>query len=131
MKPTLNSVGKLGIFAATILLAAGAFAASKGSMELYGPATVAGKQLAAGQYTLQWEGTGDQVTLNILQNKKQVVSTPAHIVKLDHPLPQSAVMLQNNSDGSRAISRIAFSRKDFALELDNGGGAAGTAGAAK
>ena len=44
-------------------------------MELLRPATIAGTQLSAGSYTVQWDGTGDQVQLHIFQGKKSVAST--------------------------------------------------------
>jgi hypothetical protein len=120
------------LLSAVVLLAGSAFAASKGSMELLRPATVAGTQLAAGNYTVQWDGTGDQVQLQIFQGKKPVASTNAHMVKLDHALAENSVVIVPNNDGTRSISRINFGKKDFALELNNeGAGSGAAAGAAK
>ena len=122
-----------GLFLTAMLLIAGsAFAASKGSMELLRPANVAGTQLAAGNYTVQWDGAGDQVQLQIFQGKKTVASANAHVVKLEHPLSENSVVVVPNDDGSRSIARINFGKKDFALELQNeGAGSGAAAGAAK
>ena len=122
-----------GLFLTAMLLIAGsAFAASKGSMELLRPANVAGTQLAAGNYTVQWDGAGDQVQLQIFQGKKSVASANAHVVKLEHPLSENSVVVVPNDDGSRSIARINFGKKDFALELQNeGAGSGAAAGAAK
>jgi hypothetical protein len=50
------------IFLAVTVLAAGsALAANKGSLELQHPTTIAGKQLAMGSYTVQWEGTATRL----------------------------------------------------------------------
>jgi hypothetical protein len=122
-----------GIFlTAALLIAGSAFAATKGSMELLRPANVAGTQLAAGSYTVQWDGTGDQVQLQILKGKKSMASANAHLVKLEHPLSENSVVVVPNNDGSRSVARINFGKKDFALELDNeGAGSGAAAGAAK
>jgi len=122
-----------GIFlTAALLVSAGAFASSKGSMELLRPATVAGTQLPAGTYKVEWDGQGDRVQLQIFQGKKAVASTSAHMVKLEHPVHDNSVVVVPNNDGSRAVSRINFGNKDYALELDNEGAGSGAgAGAAK
>lgn len=116
------------LLAVVVTMAGSAFAASKASMELLHPATVGGTQLAAGSYTLQWDGQGEQVQLQILRNNKAVATTSAHMVKVDHPVRDNSVMVTPGSDGSRAVSRINLAKKDFALELENEG--AGSAGAA-
>jgi len=129
---TNDSFVKGVFFTAMVLLAGSALAVSKGSMELLKPATVAGTQLAAGNYTVQWDGQGDQVQLQIFQGKKAITSTSAHVVKLEHPLPENSVVVTPNTDGSRSVSRINFGKKDFALELSNeGAGSGASAGAAK
>jgi len=122
-----------GLFLTAVILVAGsAFAGSKGSMELLRPATIAGTQLPAGNYTVQWNGTGDQVQLQIFQGKKSVASTNAHVVKLEHPLRENSVVVVPSNDGSRSIARINFGKRDFALELQNeGAGSGAAAGAAK
>ena len=131
MNAVMNLRGGLvkGFFlAALVALAGSAFASSKGSMELLHPASVGGTQLPAGSYTVQWDGQGDQVQLQILQGKKTVATTAAHMVKVEHPLRDNSVMVVPNGNG-QSVSRINFSKKDFALELDTEGGASGAAGA--
>ena len=98
-------------------------------MELLHPASVGGTQLKAGSYTVQWDGQGEQVQLQILQGKKTLATVPAHMVKIDHPMRDNSVMVTPNSDGSQSVTRINFSKKDFALELDGEGGSGSGAGA--
>ena len=62
MKSHLGLSLKSIFLAMTVLIAGSALAASKGSLQLQHPTNVAGKQLATGSYTVQWEGSGDQVT---------------------------------------------------------------------
>jgi hypothetical protein len=122
-----------GIFLGVVVLAAGsALAASKGSLELQHPTTVAGKQLAMGSYTVQWEGSGDQVNLKIYQGKSVVASTPARILKVDHPIGSDSAVVTANDDKTFSLSEIRFGGKKFALEIVNDtGGAAASAGASR
>ena len=81
MKSHLGLSLKSIFLVVTVLAAGSALAANKGSLELQHPTTVAGKQLAIGNYTVQWEGSGDQVDLKIYQGKNVVASTPARVLK--------------------------------------------------
>jgi hypothetical protein len=119
------------LLAGVVLLAASALAASKGPLELQEPASVAGTQLKSGVYTVQWEGTGDQVQLKIYQGKKEVASTSAKMVMLDKPVDRDATLIRRNDDGTLAVTRINFGGKKFALELSGDGGGAGGAGASR
>jgi hypothetical protein len=121
-----------GIFLAVVVLVAGsAFAASKGSLELQHPTSVGGKQLASGNYTVQWDGTGDQVELKIFQGKNAVATTPARVVKVERRQPHNAAITVTNGDGTSSLSQIVFGGKDYALEVASEGGASGAAGAAR
>jgi hypothetical protein len=121
------------VLAATVLLSVGAFAESnKGSMFLGQTTNVAGKQLASGNYKVQWEGSGDQVELKIYLGKNTVASLPARVVKVDHAYGSDSSLVNKNDDGSFSLSEIRFGGKKFALQVGGeGGGAAGAAGAAK
>jgi len=62
-------------------LAGSALAANKGSLELPTSHIRRRKQLAMGNYTVQWEGTGDQVDLKIYQGKNVVASNAGAGIK--------------------------------------------------
>src|ERR1700757_323372 len=126
-KRSLKGILLVGV----VLLAGSALAASKGPLELQEPASVAGTQLKSGTYTVQWEGTGDQVQLKIYQGKKEVASTSARVVTLDKPLDRDATLMRRNDDGTLTVTRINFGKKNFALELNGDGGGSGAAGAAR
>jgi hypothetical protein len=118
------------LLAAIVLLAGSAFAANnKGSLELQHPTSVAGKQLASGNYNLRWEGAGDDVQLKIYQGKSVVASTPARVVKVDHRPQGNSAVINNNSDGTSTLSEIRFGGKDYALQIVNDGGGAAASGA--
>ena len=133
MNATLKSKSSLKgiLLAGALLLAGSAFAASKGPLELQEPATVAGTQLKTGTYTVQWEGTGDQVQLKIYKGKKEVASTSARVVTLEKPVDRDATLLRRNDDGTLTVTRINFGRKNFALEISGDGGGSGAADASR
>ena len=133
MNATLNLKRSLKgiLLAGVVSLAGGALAASKGPLELQETANVAGTQLKSGTYTVQWEGTGDQVQLKIYQGKKEVASASARVVTLDKPMQHDATLLRRNDDGTLTVIRINFGGKQFALEIGNDGGSSGASGAAR
>ena len=108
-----------------LLLAGSALAASKGPLELQEPASVAGAKLKTGTYTVQWQGTGDQVQLKIYDGKKEVASTSARVVTLEKPQRQDGTVLLRNDDGTLTVTRINFGKKNFALEINGDGGGSG------
>jgi hypothetical protein len=112
----------------TLLLATSLFAASnKGSLQTMSDVTVSGKTLPAGNYSLQWEGTGSNVQVNILKGKTVVASTPAHLVDLSQSASSDSAVIRNNDDGSKSLAEVRFGGKKYALQI---GGEAGTAEAA-
>jgi hypothetical protein len=120
---------KAGFLVTFVLFAIGAFASSKGSLSLQHPTSVAGKQLPTGNYTVQWDGNGDQVALKIYQGKNEVASTSAQVVKMDKAAGYDQTVTSAGSDGSSALAEIRFRGKTFALRL-NGEGAGSSSGGA-
>ncbi len=127
----LKNMIKCAGLAAVVLLAGSALAASKGSLQLQHPTSVGGKQLATGDYTVQWEGSGEQVELKVYQGKNEVASTLAHVMKVEHPAEYNQAVVSTNSDGSASLSEIRFRGKNFALLVSNEGGGSGAAGAGR
>ena len=128
MKSHLGLSVKSIFLAVTVLVAGSALAVSKGSLQLQHPTTVAGKQLAMGSYTVQWEGSGDQVNLKIYQGKNVVASTPARVLKVDHPIASDSAVVVANSDKTYSLSEIRFAGKRFALGIANDASGAGASG---
>jgi len=102
-----------------LLLATSAFAANKGSLQVSDPLTVSGKQLAPGAYTVEWEGNGPNVELNILQGKKVVATMPARLIDLSRSADGDSAVVKKNDDGSRTLAEIRFAGKKYALALGN------------
>ena len=127
----LKNMFKGGLLTMLLLFAVGAFAASKGGLQLQHPTNVGGKQLATGTYSVQWDGIGDQVALKVFQGKKEVASTSAHVVKMDHPASYDQTITSSGSDGNSTLTEIRFRGKNFALTLSGEAGGSSSSGAAQ
>ena len=79
-----SNVFKSFLLGFTLLLAAGAFAANKGPLQITDSTSVGGKQLKPGDYTVTWDGDGPNIQLNIMKGSKVVTTVPAHVVTVDH-----------------------------------------------
>jgi hypothetical protein len=100
-----------------LLLATSAFAANKGSLSVQEPLMVNGTRLAAGDYKVEWEGTGPNVELSITQGKKVIAKVPAHMVDLGTASPSDAAVVKNNGDGVRSLSEVRLGGKKFAFSI--------------
>jgi hypothetical protein len=116
-----STVSKSVLMGLAILLASSAFAANKATLSLLNPATVNGTQLKAGDYKLQWDGSGPNVEVSILQGKKVVAKVPAKLVDLSKAPDNSAAVVNNNADGSSTLSSVRFAGKKYALDLTQAG----------
>jgi ABC-type nitrate/sulfonate/bicarbonate transport system substrate-binding protein len=111
------TVSKSLILGFAVLLATSAFAANKASLQLNHSVTVNGMQLKAGDYKVQWDGSGPTVELSITQGKNVVAKVPARIVDLSTPAPNDAAVTRRNDDGSSTLAGLRFQGKKIALEL--------------
>ncbi|MCU1243058.1 MAG: hypothetical protein JWO71_3784 [Candidatus Acidoferrum typicum] len=103
---------------ASLLLGASAFAAptTKGTLKLFEPVTVQGKQLAPGQYTVEWNGEGPNVQLSIASGKNAVANVPARVV----PSAKNATSGYSSTkqqDGSNSLTNVFFQGKTFELQI--------------
>lgn len=112
----------------SLLLAASAFAANKGSLELNNPASVGGKQLASGTYTVTWEGSGPEVALNILKGNKVVATAPARLANVDRSPERNEAVVNVNGDGTRSLTEIRLSGKKYVLAISEASGGANSNG---
>lgn len=100
-----------------VLLASSAFAVTKGSLTLLNPATINGTNLKAGDYKLEWDGTGPAIEVSIMQGKKVVAKVPAKLVDLSAASPNNAAVVQKHEDGTSTLSGARFEGKKYALQL--------------
>jgi len=111
------TVSKSLVLGLALLLASSAFAATKASLQLSNPVTVNGTQLKPGDYRVQWDGSGPNVELSIMQGKNVLAKAPAHVVDLDKPASTDAAVTRKNDSGPNSLTGIRFQGKKFALEL--------------
>ncbi len=112
-----STISKSLLLGMALLLATGAFAANKGSLQVQDPVTVIGKQLPAGDYQLKWDDKGPNVELSILKGNKVVATVPARLVDINQSASSDAAVVRKNEDGSRSLSEIRFSGKKYALAI--------------
>jgi hypothetical protein len=111
------TVSKSLVVGLALTLASSAFAASKANLTLNNPTSVNGTKLKAGDYKLEWDGTGPNVEVSIMQGKKVVTKVPAKLVDLDKAPSNDAALLKQNGDGSTSLAGARFQGKKYALEL--------------
>jgi len=101
-----------------VLLSMSAFAkdTNQGKFTISEPVQVGSTQLKAGDYKVEWDGSGDAVQVKILQGKKTVATSSGKLVNHDQAAPYNAVILKDAS-GGKAINEIDFGNRKEALVL--------------
>ncbi len=116
---------KLGITLAAIalMLPLSALAASKNSSNVQIPdkVVVNGKQIQPGTYKVEWNGTGPNVEVSILQGHKTVAQAPARVV--DKTYEQQAIVTHQNNSGANVLDQIQLKNKELDLSARTNSGA--------
>jgi hypothetical protein len=112
------TVSKSLMMGLALLLASSAFAGTKANLTLRNPTTVNGAKLKPGDYKLQWEGSGPNVEVSILQGKNVVAKVPGKLVDLKMASQNDAAVVKSNDDGTSTLAGARFEGKKFALDLD-------------
>ena len=100
-----------------LLLTSSAFAGTKANLSINSPVTVNGTTLRPGDYKVQWEGSGPNVELSILQGKNVVAKVPAHVVELQSPANNDAAVTRKSDSGPNTLAGVRFQGKKIAIEL--------------
>jgi len=117
------TISKSVVMGLALLLACSAFAATKANLSLQSSTTINGAKLKPGDYKLEWDGSGPNVEVSILQGKNVIAKVPAKVVDLNFPAQNSAAVLKLNGDGTSTLAGARFEGKKFALELGDPGDA--------
>lgn len=112
-----TTVSKSVVMGLALLLASSAFAATKANLSLSNPTTVNGTKLKAGDYKLEWDGTGPNVEVSVLQGKKVVAKVPAKVVDLPSASQSDAAVVNKNDDGTTSLAGVRFQGKKYAIDL--------------
>jgi hypothetical protein len=111
------------LLAMAVLFATSAFAAANKASVVISTDTVVGdKTLSAGDYTVRWEGQGQNLELSVVKGKQLVVKTPARLLDLSSASPTDSIETKKNADGTRTLTKIEFGGKKYALEIGGGTG---------
>jgi hypothetical protein len=112
----------LAVFAASLLLSAAAFAGdgNKKSLHLDQDVTVEGTRLPAGDYKVEWNGTGPTVQVSIIRGRDTVATVPAQVVNENTPNTQDGYGMEPAQDGTEQLTQIFFSGKNYTLQLQPG-----------
>jgi hypothetical protein len=110
------TISKSLVMGLALLLASSAFAATKAQLQLQSPTIVNGTKLKAGDYKLEWDGTGS-VEVSILQGKNVIAKVPAKVVDLDSRSNNNAAVVKTNDDGTNSLTGVRFEGKKYALEI--------------
>ena len=111
------TVSKSLLLGLALVLATSAFAATKASLQLQSQVTINGAKLKPGDYKVEWEGSGPNVELSILQGKNVVAKVPAKVVDLPAASANNAAVTKKNDDGTSSLAGVRFEGKKFALEI--------------
>ena len=111
------TISKSLVLGLALVLASSAFASTKGNLQLTSAVTVNGTQLKAGEYKVQWEGSGPDVEVSILQGKNVVAKLPAHVVELQTPSNNDAAVTRQNGSGPNSLTGLRFQGKKISLEV--------------
>src|SRR5579862_5884490 len=122
----MNSVKYLMLSAVfTLLLPGVSFAKTPdhGTMRIDQAVEIGSTQLQPGTYKVEWNGTGPDVHVTIMQHNQTLVSTTAQLKTNDNAASQDAVitMPAPNNNSEKEISEIDFSKHKEALIFNSNG----------
>jgi hypothetical protein len=115
---SVSKISKGLLLGLALLLATSGFAANKGSLQVDNPVTINGKPLAAGEYTVKWDGAGPNVELNIMKGKNLVATVPARMLDLEQSPVRDSIITSVNSEGHKSVNEIRFSGKKYAFAVN-------------
>jgi hypothetical protein len=115
------TVSKSAVLCLALLVASSALAATKANLTLTNPTNVNGTTLKPGDYKLEWDGSGPNVEVSVLQGKKVLAKVPAKVVELSTPSLNDAAVVNKNDDGTTALAGARFQGKKYGLELGSSG----------
>ncbi|MDQ1409983.1 MAG: hypothetical protein QOJ41_1718 [Acidobacteriaceae bacterium] len=107
------------LFGSTLLFSSAVLAGetNKGKLQLADKVVVDGKPLEAGNYRVEWDGSGPAVQVKLLRGKQMVATLPARLTEQPDPNPQDGYSTATEPDGSRALTAIYPGGKRLALEF--------------
>jgi Protein of unknown function (DUF2911) len=90
------------------------------TVTLSDPVQIGGTQLKAGDYRLEWQGTGAGTQVSFIQHGKTVATAPATLKTNDDAVTQDAVVM-STTNNPRELKEIDFRHQKEALVFDQSG----------
>ncbi len=87
----------------------------KKNVDVADQVVLAGKTLAAGQYKVEWQGSGPNVKVNFVKSGKTVLTAPARVEQLKNKAPYDAVVENTRKNGTKTITEIQWNNQREAL----------------
>jgi hypothetical protein len=107
---------KVVFFVTMVFLPALAFAQkNSANVALDQSVTIAGTQLAPGQYKLIWEGNAPNVNVSFVEGKKTVATTPAKLVS--NPTSEEAIETATQTDNTLLLQAVDL--KNVTIRFEN------------
>ena len=103
----------------SLLLSASAIAGNtnKGKLQVSETVSVGGKQLRAGEYQVEWAGSGPDVEVTISDGRETVAKVPAQILALNKAERTSGYTTTSDQAGNKALTEIFFGGKKYQLSI--------------
>jgi len=117
-----------GLLTLSSLLAASAVAgnSNRGTLKVGETITVAGNQLPAGEYQVEWTGSGPNVEVSISGYKGSIAKVPAQLLPLNKAEAGSGYSTSTDSAGNKALTGIFFGGKKYQLSIGEASSATAT-----
>src|SRR5260370_17885687 len=108
-----------GLLTSSLLVAASAIAGNttKGTLNVDETVTVAGKQLPAGRYQVEWTGNGPTVELTISSGRDTVAKVPAQILPVKTAQTGSGYSTNTHQPVNNTLTGIFFGGKKYELSI--------------
>lgn len=107
------------LLAFSLLLGAGAIAgnSNKGTLNTDETVSIAGKQLPAGRYQVEWTGSGPGVEVSISKGGDTVAKVPAQLVTLSKAGVANGYSTNADQAGNKTLTQIFFGGKKYELSI--------------
>jgi hypothetical protein len=109
----------VALFGAALLCGSAVMAgeANKATIETSQTLNVDGTTLNPGNYRVEWDGTGPNVQVKILQGKKTVATVPAHLEQQQNKNVANAYGSMKGPDGTQQLTAIYIGGRYDVLQL--------------
>lgn len=109
------------VAAFALLLPSSGFAKVKnsGTMVLTDSAKIGNTELQPGTYRVEWDGTGSNVNINIIQHKSTVATVQGELKANDNVTNDAVVVKDADNNAERQISEIDFGHSKQALVISS------------